>query len=141
MTTNGESIPVSEPGELLPEGTTFLEAFGASLSDVDIDRLRGNLNQIDENERRAALLSRDVTIGQSVAQPIRQPGQLVAKGVLSDVFVNEKVQEEFEIGLSEIELAERAALDDADVVIGGVAEDLTDPRRTLSPRAQRMESQ
>lgn len=64
MLMQGETEPiyVKEPGQQLPPGTTFAEAFGLNFSDKSRADLESTMEQIAENERRAAVIGRNIII-------------------------------------------------------------------------------
>ena len=51
MTTNDGAYPVKEPGQQLPSGTTFAEAFGLNFTDDSTVQYQERLDRIKENER------------------------------------------------------------------------------------------
>jgi len=55
-------IDVVQPGEDLPEGTTFIDAFGLVFDESTIRNVRSAIDRINENERRAAIVSRRIIV-------------------------------------------------------------------------------
>ena len=65
MTDNLESIPIDQPGEQIPSGVTFAEAFGLTFTKEGSANLTAKMDQIVENERQAAIVGRTILIGSS----------------------------------------------------------------------------
>ncbi len=85
MTNEGEPIPVDQPGEDLPSGTTFADVFGLVFTEEGKADYITKMKRIDENERQAAIVGRTIVIGSS-EPPIVRP----SIGSLSDIMGPER---------------------------------------------------